>query len=133
MPDLTASDLGCAARPAIRVSRRRAVGLLVATLGLSATGCAEWSPIRALLRTQLETSDGGGTSSSSGQSARPTATPTGPRAPGTWPWIADQGAPDWSENHAAVWAGREMIVWGGKNVGYHSSNRKDGARWRPFG
>jgi hypothetical protein len=133
MPDLTASDLGCAARPAIRVSRRRAVGLLVATLGLSATGCAEWSPIRALLRAQPETSDGGGTSSSSGQSARPTATPTGPRAPGTWPWIADQGAPDWSENQAAVWAGREMIVWGGKNVGYYGSNRNDGARWRPFG
>jgi hypothetical protein len=44
-------------------------------------------------------------------------------APGSW-----RGR----NSHLAVWTGSEMVVWGGTNVGFHGSDRNDGARWRPF-
>jgi hypothetical protein len=45
--------------------------------------------------------------------------------------MSTESAPSGRENHAAVWTGSEMLVWGGKNSNTDSSPLGDGGRFDP--
>ena len=48
-----------------------------------------------------------------------------------WRWVSETNAPSGRWGHAAVWTGREMIVWGGRSNFAARDSRNDGALYNP--